>query len=203
MAPATLARTATKHLQLKHSIVEGGEPTATKSRQTTLTESLSVPAKIVALNDASIVRYIIGRSEPHTVSEDRAFRRLVSTLCPGFQPKSARTVKRSILKLYFILRNMLVQYFGTLLSKISLTFDGWSSPKLQGLYPVTAHWIDSSLGLLLSCVIDFPYIEPGKGVGKRVGTALSERLSDLGIDDKILAVVNDNGSDAIAAAEYL
>ncbi|SPQ95047.1 unnamed protein product (mitochondrion) [Plasmodiophora brassicae] len=192
--------TILKHLKQKHGITEGHVKTT--SRQTLIT-STTLPSHRVAINDAAVVMYVVRRGDVHTLSEEDSFREYSRTLCPGFEPKSARTIKRGILKLYFILRSMLMEYFATVPSKVSTTFDGWSNPKLQGLYPVTLHWIDTSVGLLLTCLLDFTYIDPGKGAGKRIGTAICERLSDFQIDDKILAVVNDNGSDAIAAAEYV
>lgn len=102
-------------------IVEGR--VTTTSRQILIT-STTLPLHRVAKNNAAVVKYIVRRGDVHSLPEVDSFREYSRTLCFGFEPKPARTVKRGILKLYFIPRSMLVECFATVPSKVSATFDG-------------------------------------------------------------------------------
>jgi hypothetical protein len=60
--------------------------------------------------------------------------------CPGYDVKSARTIKRRILQTYAVLKLMVVNTLReTVDSNFSITLDGWSNRNLQGFYAVTIH----------------------------------------------------------------
>jgi len=49
------------------------------------------------------------------------------------------------------------------------------------------------------CILDFFCVEPGSGVGKRVGEKLYDALKGFDISTKVHATVTDSGSDAVAS----
>jgi hypothetical protein len=56
---------------------------------------------------------------------------------------------------------------------------------------------------LMGCLLDFFYQTPGCGIGKRCAETFFHRLEAFGIFQRLLATVNDNGSDALYAAREL
>lgn len=56
---------------------------------------------------------------------------------------------------------------------------------------------------MTNVVVDFFYVRPGEGVSRRCAEHILSLLNNLGIGQKILATVCDNGSDAIATAALL
>jgi hypothetical protein len=123
----------------------------------------------------------------------------------GYLPLSTHMILRRIMELYLIAEPLLVAFFSSLNVAISLTLDGWSNRNLKGFYVVTAHWIDivtaKSKNLLLT-IID---VASGRGINVRVAKALFKHLKGMGLNvlPKLLNVVNDNGSDAIAIVRHM
>jgi hypothetical protein len=62
----------------------------------------------------------------------------------------------------------------------SLTSDGWTYRNLKGFWMVTAHWLDTTTASSKTVLIAILDVEPGRGVGKRIGIALFEYLKSLG-----------------------
>jgi hypothetical protein len=92
----------------------------------------------------------------------------------------------------------------TLDVSFSITIDGWSNRNIKGFWMVTAHWVDTRTATLRSVLLTILDVQPGRGVRKRIGTALFEFLSlGASVLTKLLAVVSDNGSDAISAVNTL
>jgi hypothetical protein len=109
------------------------------------------------------------------------------------------------MELYLITGPLLVAFFYSLNVAISLTLDGRSNRNLKGFYVVTIHWIDTvtpKLKSLLRTIID---VASGLGVGVRDTKALFEHLKGMGLNvlTKLLNVVSDNGSDAIATVKHM
>jgi hypothetical protein len=86
-----------------------------------------------------------------------------------------------------------------------LTIDGWTNRILKVFWMVTAHWIDTTTASSKTVLITILDVEPGRGVGKRIGIALSDYLKNLGatVLSNLLAVVCDSGFDAITAVRTL
>jgi hypothetical protein len=98
---------------------------------------------------------------------------------------------------------MMIELFKSVNCRFSPTSDGWSSFDLNGYYPIKCHWIDVDSHSLVSCLLDFTAILPGKYVSTRMADHLRETLKLFGISDKVHAVVTDSGADAVAATALL
>ena len=70
---------------------------------------------------------------------------------------------------------------------------------------VTMHWIDKKTTKSSSILLAVINLAPGTGVGACVGNAIYDFLESLGVAclSKLIAVVSDNGSDAISAVTTL
>eukprot|EP00842_Homolaphlyctis_polyrhiza_P002298 jgi/Hompol1/3069/HPOL_006318-RA len=108
-------------------------------------------------------------------------------------------------ELFRVLEPMLATYLSSLPVAISLTLDGWFNRNLKGFYIVTAHWVDINNHATKSILLTILDVESGNGAGQRVGSALFEYLKRMGRDvvTRLLNVVTDNGSDAVAAVTRL
>ena len=132
------------------------------------------------------------------------FRDLVNGLAPGYQHKSARTIKRHILQIYVVLKLMIIALLTeSELSRFTLTFDGWSNPSLKGFTSVTLHWMPYATMKMSNCVLDFFYVAPGHHVSRRVYDHIMDTLHAFMIGQRLLAIVTDNGADAVAAGKLI
>ena len=91
----------------------------------------------------------------------------MNDILPGYELKSARTIKRSILQMYVVVRQLVISFLSEQASHFAITFDGWSNSSLKGFYPVTLHRVCLEFAKSMSMLLDFFNIFPGDGVGKR------------------------------------
>ena len=124
-------------------------------------------------------------------------------MVPGYQAKTRRTIKRSILEMYVVLRHQVINLLSKCESRFSITFDGWSNNSLKGFYSVTLHWACPETARSRSMLLDFVHVFPGVGSGKRCAHALFRRLRSFNISSRLLATIFDGASDAQAAAKEL
>jgi hypothetical protein len=56
---------------------------------------------------------------------------------------------------------------------------------------------------LVDCLLEFFYVSPGEGAGSRCAEGIISRVTQFGVEKRILATVSDNGSDALSAGRLL
>ena len=113
---------------------------------------------------------------PHAYIESSSFKRLMHEVLPTYQLKSSRTLKRLVLRMYVVLRHLVITYLSSQNFRYAITFDGWTNNSLKGFYPVTLHFVCFESTKPASVLLDFLDVFPGDGVGKRVGKVLFSRL---------------------------
>ncbi|CAM6015558.1 unnamed protein product [Sphagnum balticum] len=76
---------------------------------------------------------------------------------------------------------------------------------LKGFYVVTAHWINTITAKSKSLLLTIIDVASGRGVSVRVAKAFFEHLKGMGLNVllKLLNVVSDNGSNAIATVKHM
>ena len=198
------------HLFTKHGLSHSGRdnvlsaPCSDILVQTTL-KPMSFPDHVVRKYENAIVDFVIGGDISFRAAGGTRFKVLLQSLTNGYSPPSTRTILRRIMELYLIARPLLATFFSSLNVAISLTLDGWSNRNLKGFYVVTAHWIDTVTTKSKSLLLTIIDVASGRGVGVRVAKDLFEHLKGMGLNvlTKLLNVVSDNGSDAIAAVKHM
>ncbi len=166
---------------------------------------MSFPNHVARKYKNNVVDFVIGGDISLRAVGGTRFKELLQSMTNGYSPPSTRTILKCIVELNLIVGPLLAALFFLLNVVISLTLDGWSTRNLKGFYVVTVHWIDivtaKSKSLLLT-IIDVP---SGRGVGMRVAKAFFEHLKGMGLNvlPKLLNVVSDNGSDAIATMKHM
>jgi hypothetical protein len=142
------------------------ESSATSSpdglRQSTIsdTNTPTIPHELTDKFNSAISQYIAESCLGHQHVESSALKTLAAKLIPGYQLPSPRTVKWRILEMYVVLKLLVVAYFVSFSSRVSLTYDGWSSPSVKGFYSVTVHWMDRAKFRISSTTLDFFYAPP-------------------------------------------
>ncbi|KAH8936327.1 hypothetical protein BDL97_17G079600 [Sphagnum fallax] len=182
------------HLSSKHSLSQAGSDKAS-----------SAPDHVTHKYENVVVDFVIGGDISLRAAGGKRFKELLQSLTNGYSPPSTRTILRRIVELYLIARPLLVAFFSSLTVAISLTLDGWSNRNLKGFYVVTVHWIDTVTAKSKSLLLTIIDVASGRGVGVRVAKALFEHLKGMGLNvlPKLLNVVSDNSSDAIAAVKHM
>ncbi|BBM96807.1 hypothetical protein Mp_1g00860 [Marchantia polymorpha subsp. ruderalis] len=138
-----------------------------------------------------VVDYIIGGVVSLRASRSVRFKKMVFTLTNGYEPPSTQTILRQITKLYRILLPTLGLFITKLDVAFCLFIDGWSNRNLKDFYVVTAHCVDIKTLSRKSILLTILDVECSTG---GMGTGVLTRL---------LNVVSDNGSDAIATVTRL
>ncbi|OQR84076.1 hypothetical protein ACHHYP_13953 [Achlya hypogyna] len=207
-AGSTSSGTRIKHLQT-HGIVDSETPISTmtlpKGKGLLVQSKMAKPMSAQASKtmDSFVTEYIATGCLGHKHVTSEPFVSLLQRVAPSYKPMSARTVKRRMLEMYVVLKLLLLQNFSTFGSCVSLTYDGWTNDTMTGFYSVTLHWMDPTSFSIYNCLLDFFWVSPGDGVGKRIARTLHALLKDFHVWPRLLAVVTDSGSNAVASAKAL
>ena len=67
---------------------------------------------------------------------------------------------------------------------------------------ITAHWIDNNWQMN-DCVLDFLNVSEMTHTGANLANAVAQLMEDLGLENKILAIVTDNASNNNTLMENL
>jgi hypothetical protein len=163
------------------------------------------PEPVLRKYENVVVDYVVEGGITLRATGDIRFKKFIVSLTNGYELPSIRTILRRIVKLYRILEPLLATFLCNLDIAISLTLDGWSNCNLKGFYIVTAHWVNVASLTNKSILLTILDVKCGTGVSKHVRVALFEYLKCLGQDVVTCQfnVVNDNGSDAMAAVARL
>ncbi len=166
---------------------------------------MSFPDHVARKYKNVVVDFVIGGDISLRVEGGTQFKELLQSLMNGYSPSSTYTILKRIMELYLLVGPLLVTFFSSLNVTISLTLDGWLNRNLKGFYVVTAHWIDTVIVKSKSLLLTTIDVVSGCGVGMRVTKALFEHLNGIGLKVllKLLNVVSNNGSDAIAVVKHI
>ncbi|BBN07939.1 hypothetical protein Mp_4g07490 [Marchantia polymorpha subsp. ruderalis] len=194
-----------KHLEQHHRLSAQSKERAAdlSSTQTVTTQFASIGKSRSCRLDSAVAEYIVESTLPPTHTESKSFKLLLNESVPGYVTKSSRTTKQCILKMYVVLKYMMITLFKSFEAKVSATYDGWSNTLLKGFYSVTVHWVHVAIGELVETLLDFFYILPGKGCGLRCAVAIFNLLCTFGLSDRILVTISNNVSDAVNAGLHL
>ena len=207
-ASSTSTGSIAKHLLDKHNINSTSQPQTSsnvlvQSNIDATSSTLGISRTLEKKFDSNVVRYIVTSMLPHAHIESSSFKRYMSVVLPTYQLKSARTLKRLVLRMYVVLRHLVITYLSSQNFRYAITFDGWTNNSLKGFYPVTLHFVCFETTKPASVLLDFLDVFPGDGVGKRVGKALFSRLKSFSISSRLLSTTSDGASESLVASNEL
>ena len=76
--------------------------------------------------DTSLANYIVRTRLPHMHVMSNGFLDFMCDFVPGYVIKSPNTIKRTILRMCVLVRQMIINYLCTQDCRFAFTFDGWS-----------------------------------------------------------------------------
>ena len=207
-ASSTSTGSIAKHLLDKHNINSTSQPQTSsnvlvQSNIDATSSTLTISRTLEKKFDSTVVRYIVTSMLPHAHIESSSFKRLMHEVLPTYQLKSSRTLKRLVLRMYVVLRHLVITYLSSQNFRYAITFDGWTNNSLKGFYPVTLHFVCFESTKPASVLLDFLDVFPGDGVGKRVGKALFSRLKSFNISSRLLSTTSDGASESLVASKEL
>ena len=116
----TSTGTLTKHLLEKHHINSTSEPHSSSSMSPMSmiqhpldTIKLLITRTLEKKIDSSVTKYIIIEMLPHVHVESLGFKQFMHDVLPGYRLKSACTLKRSIGKMYVVIRQIRIFFVYT------------------------------------------------------------------------------------------
>ncbi|KAI1670746.1 Dimer-Tnp-hAT dimerization containing protein [Pyrenophora tritici-repentis] len=152
------------------------------------------------------VSWLVENNHPLSEFESPAFRRLIAAANPQAEAAlwaSHVSVTRFVVRLYDYLKPRVVQQLSRALSKIHISFDGWTTKGgKRGFLGVVAHYVDSKAELR-----DVPIALPqlsGAHSGEMMAEVVIETLQDFGINAQSIGYfVLDNASNNDCTVEVL
>jgi len=153
--------------------------------------SLPEPLTAGALMDR-ICRLIICQDLPFSSIEWPEFRELVRFLRPGTRAVGRNSLKCAIDAQFVKEKSKVVNSFGLLSSKVSLTCDAWTSKNQQQFLAIMAHCIDNTW-VMKKQLLDFRIID-GEHSGENLAAIMYEVLVDYKLNGKVLALTTYNAS---------
>lgn len=138
--------------------------------------------------------------------ENAYFRELTSFLCPKmvmkYLPKAANTIRSWVREAFESRKAAIRVDLRHTRSKISFSFDGWTSPNHRGFVGVVAMFIDAN-GRRRTTVLGLRRLE-GEHTGENVGEAVIKVLEDYGIyGDQVGYFMLDNIKSNDIAVDYV
>jgi hypothetical protein len=143
------------------------------------------------------VAWLVENNHPLSEFEAPAFRRLIAAANPQAEAAlwtSHMSVSRYVVRLYDHLKPRVVQQLSQALSKVHLSFDGWTTKGgKRGFLGIVAHYVDSK-GDLQDLPIALPQLT-GAHSGKRMAEVIIKTLQDFNITSQSIGYfVLDNAS---------
>ena len=134
--------------------------------------------------------------QPSTIVEGKGFHKFVHLLDPKYQLPSRRRLMRKIPAKYVVRQEIKDELNHA--SAVCLTTDIWTSRISQSYITVTCHFIDNSWQLK-SYVLETFHLSVSH-TAENIASELIRIANEWRISEKVVALVTDNTSNAVAAA---
>jgi hypothetical protein len=152
-----------------------------------------------------LIRWIVCCHIAFFQLENRHFRELLFFLSPTLMnhlPKAARTIRSWILTAFTSKKQQLMEDLHQARSRVSISFDLWTSPNPYAILGVVAMWIDAT-GKRRSTVLGMRRVY-GEHTGENVGSIVIELLKEYNIGDDLIGYfMLDNASSNDTAVELI
>ena len=147
--------------------------------------------------DDAVVEMVARDMQPSTIVEDKGFNKFVHLSDPKYQLPSRRSLMRKIPAKYDVVRQEIKDELNHA-SAVCLTTDIWTSRISQSYMTVTCHFIDNSWQPK-SYVLETFHLSVSH-TAENIASELIRIANEWSISEKVVALVTDNASNAVAAA---
>ncbi|KAJ0129553.1 54S ribosomal protein L4, partial [Fusarium oxysporum f. sp. albedinis] len=201
------------HLEQKHQIdPQSGIKKPSRTRKSVLEQQRSAAATNTFFWKDSIekfkellVRWIVYCHIAFFQFENQYFRELLFFLNPALLshlPKAAKTIRSWVMDAFRSKKQRLREDLRQARSRISISFDLWTSPNPYAVLGVIAMWIDTA-GKRQTTVLGIRRVY-GEHTGENIGSAILELLREYDVGgDQIGYFMLDNASSNDTAVEFI
>lgn len=150
-----------------------------------------------------LTRWIVTGNQPFTEVENRQFRELLIYLRPALQDHLIRAsaIRDRILDHAEATRMLTKSYLNNLSGLIAIACDAWTSSNRIAFLAIVGSWITPDWRLE-ETLLDFRELQ-GPHSGQNMAGVVAATISDLGIVDKVVALVGDNASNNGTLIQHL
>ncbi|QRV78693.1 hAT family dimerization protein [Ceratobasidium sp. AG-Ba] len=141
-----------------------------------------------------LTQWIVTGNHSFTEVENEEFQRLMVFMKPALEEHIVRSqaIRDQIIKHAAILRDSTRNYLTSLSGLMAISCDSWTSPNRIAFLAIMGSWITEDWNLE-ETLLNFVELR-GAHDGQNMAAAVASSLIDLGISDKLLALVTDNAS---------
>lgn len=150
---------------------------------------------------ALLLQWMISDNIPFIKVESRQFRQLIEYLNPRARAPVHTTVIRWIEQAYDQQLGILTEALASAATKVSLSFDLWTSDNRRALLGVVAHFI-SEEGKPMTVLLSLPR-QYGKHSGANIAESVAAIIAQYNIADKLGYFITDNASNNKTCLEHL
>jgi hypothetical protein len=140
-----------------------------------------------------VLSFVIATDQSFRVVEDQAFINMLRGLKPDVDIPTRRQVKRLLMIRFDKEARKMVQFFGSVTSKISFTTDVWTSQNNNAFNGITWHYCDENFELQSGLLAFMPF--DGSHTGENIAGKFKEALDTFRIRfSQVMAITVDNAS---------
>jgi hypothetical protein len=148
-----------------------------------------------------LLEFIITDSQPFHILKSNGFRKLLLGLDPSYSIPCDKTIKTLITDVYKLGIKELLSLIISTCEFISITTDLWTARSKAGYIGITGHWVDEDFKpydmLITIESIQYPH------TAVVISKYLEKYIEEYRLENKIICVVTDNGSNMKAAVNIL
>lgn len=144
--------------------------------------------------------WVICASQPLTVIQNQAFKRLIFQLDPKFQVPDTKYIKKLIHQAYNYSMPLIIKNLENI-NAVSLTCDLWTARNRQGYLGITCSYLNPEFQLH-EIILSVQYV-PYPHTAEHIGDTLLSVLDEWELRDKAFIVTTDNGANMRKAIKNL
>ncbi|KAF8705378.1 protein dimerization, partial [Rhizoctonia solani] len=150
-----------------------------------------------------LTRWIVTGNQPFTEVENEEFQDMVFYLQPTLKEHfvKANAIRNRVISHASAIRQQTKTYLNSMSSLLAISCDAWTSSNRIAFLAITASWVTSQWSLK-ETLLDFVELK-GAHDGQNMANAVATAVTELGITNKILALVSDNASNNGTLIQYL
>ncbi|GBC25170.2 zinc finger BED domain-containing protein 4-like [Rhizophagus irregularis DAOM 181602=DAOM 197198] len=194
------------HLNAAHNKTEGDEEKEESIIHQTTIDSMFSKARSHGKSyqhklNTLLLEFIITDSQPFHILKSKGFRKLLFALDPSYSIPCDKTIKNLITEVYKLGVKELLTLVINSCEFISITTDLWTARSKTGYIGITGHWVNENFKPYDILIGIKSILYPHTAVA--ISSYLEKYIEEYRLENKIVCVVTDNGSNMKAAVNIL
>ena len=150
-----------------------------------------------------LTQWIVTGNQPFTEVENPEFLELLGYLKPALEKNivESQAIRERVFLHAGTLRHSMKKYLSSLTGLMAIACDAWTSSNRIAFLAITGSWVTHDWRLE-ETLLDFVELK-GAHDGQNMASAVSAVLNELGLEDKLVALVSDNVSSNDTLVQHL